>query len=125
MARVPYVKRDDLNAAEKTMYDRIRNDRNAPEVGLQFRALLNNPEAASYLTSMGAVLRCVECPEVGGDTMWANQYLAYDTLSDGMKKMLERLKAAGKVGLYETAKAAVIMVLVLLVKPAGLFGRTA
>ena len=57
MARVPYVKRDDLNAAEKTMYDRIRNDRNAPEVGLQFRALLNNPEAASYLTSMGAVLR--------------------------------------------------------------------
>jgi len=25
----------------------------------------------------GAVLRCVECPPVGGDTMWANMVLAY------------------------------------------------
>src|SRR5471030_1261977 len=26
----------------------------------------------------GAVLRCVECPPVGGDTMWANMVLAYE-----------------------------------------------
>ncbi len=29
---------------------------------------------------MGAVLRCVECPPVGGDTMWANMVLAYDNV---------------------------------------------
>jgi 4-carboxymuconolactone decarboxylase len=57
MARVPYVKRNELNAEEQEIYDRIRRDRNAPEVGLQFRALLHSPKAAGYLTSLGAELR--------------------------------------------------------------------
>jgi 4-carboxymuconolactone decarboxylase len=57
MARVPYVDREEMDAAGKVIYDRIRSDRNATTVGLQFRTLLNSPEAASYLTSMGAVLR--------------------------------------------------------------------
>ena len=57
MARVPYVKRDELDSEGQEIYDRIRRDRNAPEVGLQFRALLNSPKAASYLTSLGAELR--------------------------------------------------------------------
>lgn len=33
-----------------------------------------------------------ELPPAGGDTMWANQYLAYERLSDGMKRMLEGLR---------------------------------
>ncbi len=57
MARVPYVERDEMNAEGQEIYDRIRRDRNADKVGLQFRALLNSPQAAGYLTSMGAVLR--------------------------------------------------------------------
>ncbi len=57
MARVPYVERDEMNAEGQEIYDRIRRDRNADKVGLQFRALLNSPQAASYMTSMGAVLR--------------------------------------------------------------------
>ena len=57
MARVPYVAREELNADGQTIYDRIREDRGADEVGLQFRALLHNPQAAGYLTSMGASLR--------------------------------------------------------------------
>jgi 4-carboxymuconolactone decarboxylase len=57
MARVPYVKREELNSEGQEIYDRIRRDRNAPEVGLQFRALLNSPQAAGYLTSLGAELR--------------------------------------------------------------------
>ena len=56
-ARVPYVTRNELDSAGQVIYDRIRSDRNAPEVGLQFRALLNSPEATSHLTSMGAQLR--------------------------------------------------------------------
>ena len=54
MARVPYVKRDELDAEGQEIYDRIRRDRNSPEVGLQFRALLHSPRAAGYLTSLGA-----------------------------------------------------------------------
>ena len=57
MARVPYVKREELDAEGQEIYDRIRRDRNAPEVGLQFRALLQSPKAAGYLTSLGAELR--------------------------------------------------------------------
>ena len=57
MARVPYVKREDLDAEGQEIYDRIRRDRNAPEVGLQFRALLHNPKATGHLTSLGAQLR--------------------------------------------------------------------
>ena len=57
MARVPYVKRDELDADGQAIYDRIRQDRNSPEVGLQFRALLHSPQATGYLTSLGAQLR--------------------------------------------------------------------
>ena len=42
---------------------------------------------------MGAVLRCVECPEVGGDTMWANMVVAYDRLPEHVKKQIEGLRA--------------------------------
>ncbi|HEX2827696.1 MAG TPA: carboxymuconolactone decarboxylase family protein [Burkholderiales bacterium] len=57
MARVPYVNYDELDAAGREIYDRIRRDRNAKEVGFQFRAMLHSPQAASHLTSMGAELR--------------------------------------------------------------------
>ena len=57
MARVPYVAREELDAEGQAIYDQIRQDRNAAEVGLQFRALLHSPKAAGHLTSMGAQLR--------------------------------------------------------------------
>ena len=41
----------------------------------------------------GAVLYAVDVPPYGGDTLFANQYLAYETLSDGMKGTLSRLTA--------------------------------
>ena len=34
---------------------------------------------------MGCVLRCVECPETGGDTIWANMVLAYEKLPEAVK----------------------------------------
>ena len=42
---------------------------------------------------MGSILYALEVPEAGGDTMFANQYLAYETLSDGMKDMLDGMTA--------------------------------
>jgi taurine dioxygenase len=41
---------------------------------------------------MGSILVARELPPYGGDTVFANMYLAHETLSDGMKKMLEPLK---------------------------------
>jgi len=41
----------------------------------------------------GAVLYGVDVPPYGGDTLFANQYLAYESLSDGMKTLLSRLTA--------------------------------
>lgn len=42
---------------------------------------------------MGCVLRCVECPPVGGDTMWANMALAYNNLPDDIKQRIADLRA--------------------------------
>jgi len=41
----------------------------------------------------GVVLRGVNIPEVGGDTIWVNAQLAYDNLSDELKAKLEGLHA--------------------------------
>ncbi|MBV8889597.1 MAG: TauD/TfdA family dioxygenase [Alphaproteobacteria bacterium] len=49
----------------------------------------------SYLErpALGSVLYAREVPEFGGDTMFANQYLAYETLSEGMRAMLDGMIA--------------------------------
>ena len=41
--------------------------------------------------AQASLLRSVEVPQVGGDTMFCNMYRAYESLSDGMKKLLEGL----------------------------------
>ncbi len=42
---------------------------------------------------MASLLVAREVPEAGGDTLFANMYLAYETLSDGMKRVLDGLRA--------------------------------
>ena len=42
---------------------------------------------------IAAVLQQISGPRVGGDTMWANQYLAYETLSAPMRSFLDELSA--------------------------------
>ncbi len=49
---------------------------------------------------MGSLLLAREVPEAGGDTLFANMYLAYETLSDGMRRLLDTL-----VGISSSAKA--------------------
>ncbi len=43
--------------------------------------------------ALGCVLRCIECPPVGGDTMWANMVLAYEKLPEYVKQQIEGLWA--------------------------------
>ena len=56
----------------------------------------------SYLARppMASMLYAVETPPRGGDTLFANQYLAYQTLSEGLRQTL-----AGLVGVNSSAKA--------------------
>lgn len=49
---------------------------------------------------MGSMLLAREVPPFGGDTMFANQYLAYEALSDGLKATLD-----GLIGVSSSAKA--------------------
>ncbi len=49
---------------------------------------------------MATLLLAREVPPQGGDTLFANQYLAYDTLSDGLKQTLSTL-----TGISSSAKA--------------------
>ncbi len=40
--------------------------------------------------AMGTMLYARQVPSAGGDTIFTNQYLAYEALSDGMKKLAEQ-----------------------------------
>ncbi|MDI2128436.1 TauD/TfdA dioxygenase family protein [Yinghuangia seranimata] len=50
---------------------------------------------ASFETTppMGSILRAVQVPAVGGDTLWADMAAAYDGLTDDMKQRLNGLNA--------------------------------
>lgn len=43
--------------------------------------------------AMCSILHCIEAPEVGGDTLFASMYAAFEGLSDGLKDTLRGLSA--------------------------------
>ena len=45
------------------------------------------------IPAMGSILLARETPRVGGDTLFACMYKAYESLSDGLKETLEGMKA--------------------------------
>jgi taurine dioxygenase len=52
------------------------------------------PEPPSY-----TLLHAWEVPPFGGDTIWSNQYLAFETLSRGLKQTLAGLRAVHSAGM--------------------------
>ena len=47
---------------------------------------------------IAAMLHCQQTPQVGGDTMFTNMYMAYEALSDKMKEVLSGMKAVHNYG---------------------------
>jgi len=68
---------------------------------INFGGLWHSDTTYQRRPPMGTLLLARQLPPIGGDTLFANQYLAYETLSSGMKRMLE-----GLVGVNISTKAA-------------------
>jgi taurine dioxygenase len=67
--------------------------RKTPSDKRNFGGSWHTDQMFSPKPAMGTMLYAQQVPSVGGDTMFSNQYQAYDALSDGMKRMLSRMKA--------------------------------
>lgn len=60
---------------------------------VNFGGVWHSDTAYLDVPPMASMLVAREIPPYGGDTLFANMYLAYETLSDGLKTMLEGLLA--------------------------------
>ena len=64
-----------------------------PHERVNFGGLWHSDTAYTDIPPMGAVLVARELPPFGGDTLFANMYLAYEQLSEGLKRLLSGLRA--------------------------------
>jgi taurine dioxygenase len=53
---------------------------------------------------MATMLLAREVPPLGGDTMWASMYAAYEALSPGMQQLLEGLRAVNSSAMADVSK---------------------
>ena len=67
----------------------LRADGGAGAIADEWHSDLTCQEKPSLI----AILHMVKCPPVGGDTMWANTYKAYEELSPAMREFCEGLTA--------------------------------
>jgi taurine dioxygenase len=63
-----------------------------PGTELNFGGVWHHDSPYMSVPPRATVLYGVDIPSRGGDTMFANMYRAYETLSDGMKQMLDGLR---------------------------------
>jgi taurine dioxygenase len=82
----PFVKGLD-EAPEIIPVLKLENER------VNFGGIWHSDTAYLAVPPMASMLVAREVPPAGGDTEFANMYLAYETLSDGMKRLLQGLVA--------------------------------
>jgi taurine dioxygenase len=68
------------------------------------------PDAAEWHSDMtyrsqppfASLLKAVEVPPVGGDTLWASMFAVHDALDPGLRRDLEQLEAVHDMGAFRT-----------------------
>lgn len=69
------------------------------------------PDAAEWHSDMtyrrqppfASILKAVEVPPVGGDTLWASMFAVHDALDPGLRRDLGQLEAVHDMGRFEPA----------------------
>ncbi len=74
-------------------YPMIAEVRKEPEQKSNIGSAWHTDHSYDEAPALGSMLLAREVPETGGDTLFANMYLAFETLSDGLKRTLESLRA--------------------------------
>ncbi|MET0333365.1 MAG: TauD/TfdA family dioxygenase, partial [Rhizobacter sp.] len=113
--RVLFFREQDITRAEHVAFARhfgdledhpvAGSDPDHPGLVQVYRSEEKNPYENNWHTDglwratppMGAVLRCIECPEVGGDTIWVNMVEAYARLPEDIKKKIANLRAKASI----------------------------
>ena len=73
-----------------------------PDERINFGGLWHSDTTYLERPPMATILAAKELPPYGGDTLFSNMYMAYETLSEGMRDMLDDM-----VGINSSAKARV------------------
>jgi len=76
----------------------VRVVREAHESGFNFGGAWHSDWSFQPEPPAFTLLWSVDVPAVGGDTMWSNQQLAYETLSDGLRATLDGLDVVHSAG---------------------------
>ncbi len=76
----------------------VRVVREADEGGFNFGGAWHSDWSFQHAPPAFTLLWSVDVPAVGGDTMWTNQQLAYETLSDGLRTTLDGLNVVHSAG---------------------------
>jgi taurine dioxygenase len=74
------------------------------EERVNFGGIWHSDTAYLERPALGTLLYALETPPAGGDTMFANMYLAYETLSEGMRRLLQGLRGVNVAGKPVTLK---------------------
>ena len=83
---------------EITPVTKLENER------VNFGGLWHSDTTYLDIPPMGTMLVAREVPPYGGDTLFANMYLAYETLSAGMRQVLDGLVAVNSSAKADTTK---------------------
>ena len=74
-------------------YDQIATVTKEPDQTTNIGGGWHTDHSYDHVPAMGSILIARETPPVGGDTLFACMYTAYDTLSDGLKQTLGDMTA--------------------------------
>ena len=74
-------------------YPMIAEVRKEPEQTRNIGGGWHTDHSYDQVPALGSMLYAREVPQIGGDTLFASMYAAYDALSNGLKAMLEGLAA--------------------------------